>query len=66
MTFNWEAMKTCPVCKNKRVARCKCNLSDSFCENKHHWFMCPEHGCIVVGQSDHSKASNVCQCKRGD
>ena len=59
---NWELHDTCPVCKEKSVMGCRCFLSDQFCINGHHWYICPIHSKTIIGQSDHSIDTMTCRC----
>jgi hypothetical protein len=62
---NWSPPggSPCPVCTERCVERCKCDLGDSRCKNGHDWFTCPVHQLIVLGNSDHNKGYEVCQCR---
>ena len=59
---NWKLHEYCPICKTKCVAGCKCMLADRVCENGHNWFMCGSDQKTVIGESDHAKYTNECQC----
>ena len=53
----------CPVCKQKWVSQCKCPISERTCKNGHHWYQCPVHHKVIIGQSDHGLDSLECHCK---
>jgi hypothetical protein len=53
----------CPVCGQMYALRCKCFVGDRTCSQGHHWFICPVHNVIVIGESDHSKSTFSCHCE---
>ncbi len=61
-----EDINHCPVCGEKWVSQCKCPLSEHTCKNGHHWFRCPLHHTIVLGEADHSLGLNECQCHENE
>lgn len=53
-------MDRCPFCQAQVTSRCRCLRADSQCANGHRWHFCEEHGRLVGGESDHSKAGRSC------
>lgn len=58
----------CPVCGSPAIVSCRCPKSNSECKNGHKWHYCLAHNPIkvVLGASDHSKATLACSCIRWD
>jgi hypothetical protein len=50
----------CPVCGKPAVDWCRCQMSDTYCENKHSWHRCMVHKKMAVG-SGHGKQGCTCQ-----
>jgi hypothetical protein len=59
---DWGLHRICPICKAISTCGCRCILSDQFCENGHHWYVCPVDHRTVIRQSDHGLDAMTCHC----
>lgn len=57
-----EMIENCPICGEMYTDRARCMYSESYCDNGHTWFYCPEDNKRIIGKAP-EEYEHKCLCK---